>query len=56
MYAITGTHRALEDVQMMIKIFTASQLNKVIQSLTMRSTCEIISDWKEKHETYTGSR
>jgi len=50
---ITGTHRALEDVQMMIKIFISSNhFSDILQSLTIRSVTQIITDWKKAHEEF----
>jgi len=53
-YPNTGAHRALEDVQSMIAIFTTSDLSVVLQSpsLTIRSTDYIISDWIRVHGNY----
>ena len=46
----TGTYRALENVQMMIKIFIISDyFGEILQSQTLRSTTLIISDWKRLH-------
>ena len=50
---ITGAHRALEDVQMMIKIFISSgHFNDIFKSLTIRSATQIITDWKNTLEAY----
>lgn len=48
----TGAHRALEDAQSMIAIFTTTDLSVVLQSPTMRNTEYIISDWNRVHGTY----
>ncbi|XP_065882612.1 uncharacterized protein [Dysidea avara] len=46
-------HRALEDVQMMIKIFISSgHFNDIFKSLTIRSATQIITDWKNTLEAY----